>query len=461
MIELYSDNKAIADTQIPGAGGDPRSMLDEIGTKMHGSLNGLYYYYLEQGLFSTTVGQYTYDNTKVLGTTEAIFSICLAPFLNIQAGDLKRKVFDTDRFGTVEVKDKIAVNNAPYLFRIKSNTPIRTLDIADAKVYNVKKPSGFPVKRDPEFESKLQEYPYRSIIFGSNVFDMVEIIPRYCRDNAEFKSTGKVILQACTPVSPNGNFFLQVKGKYKGDDGVLERIYSTNSFDMPNTSSAYSNYVSTQKAQTNWGMLTSSLSGVSNALPGIALAGANTADSLRNWTAAGWDTKANVKDVMKGPLMVAGVGAGLQAATTIASELAQVQDIKSTPNSLKSSGSDVSVRLGFADSGSPKTTVMATEKIMNSTARERIGNYFHLYGYAQNREMKINLRSRHFYNYIKTVGANVKGKGKYSEAIPKMYLEEIKRVFDNGVTFWHVDRRQVTMYDYQYDNTEISITGGN
>ena len=81
---------------------------------------------------------------------------------------------------------------------------------------------------------------------------------------------------------------------------------------------------------------------------------------------------------------------------------------------------------------------------------ERIGLYFHTYGYAQNKMMKPNLRSRYYFNFIKTLDANVRGAG-----IPREHLNKIKNIFNQGTTIWHVDRGSVVVGDYTKDNYEV------
>ena len=78
-----------------------------------------------------------------------------------------------------------------------------------------------------------------------------------------------------------------------------------------------------------------------------------------------------------------------------------------------------------------------------------------MYGYKQNKLINISwnfLRSRYYFNYIKTVGMNLESRG-----VPKQYIEQIKSIFDNGITLWHVDREGVAMNDYQYENIEMTM----
>ena len=75
-----------------------------------------------------------------------------------------------------------------------------------------------------------------------------------------------------------------------------------------------------------------------------------------------------------------------------------------------------------------------------------IDQYFSMYGYKVN-EVKIpNITGRRNWNYVKTVGC-------YIDAdIPQEDLQQIKSMFDNGVTFWH---NPATFADYSQNNDII------
>ena len=81
---------------------------------------------------------------------------------------------------------------------------------------------------------------------------------------------------------------------------------------------------------------------------------------------------------------------------------------------------------------------------------KKIGDYFHMFGYKQNKVITPNIRNRYYFNYIKTTGINL-----YSWRIPRQQLEELKAIFDRGTTIWHVDREGVIVGDYSNDNYEL------
>lgn len=88
-----------------------------------------------------------------------------------------------------------------------------------------------------------------------------------------------------------------------------------------------------------------------------------------------------------------------------------------------------------------------TRYTIKSQFAQRIDEYFDMYGYKTNRLKLPNLSNRPNWNYVKTIGANIvptTGHG-----VPQEDLQEIKAIFDNGVTLWH---NTTTFLDYSQNN---------
>lgn len=75
-----------------------------------------------------------------------------------------------------------------------------------------------------------------------------------------------------------------------------------------------------------------------------------------------------------------------------------------------------------------------------------IDNYFSMYGYRTSRVKTPNLTGRQNWNYVKTIGCNI------IASIPQLDLEEIKGMFDSGVTLWH---NPATFQDYSQSNNIV------
>ena len=78
---------------------------------------------------------------------------------------------------------------------------------------------------------------------------------------------------------------------------------------------------------------------------------------------------------------------------------------------------------------------------------QAIDNYFTMYGYKVNLLKIPNITGRTNWNYIKTIGANILGN------LPQLDLEEIKEMFNNGITLWH---NTSTFLDYSQTNNIVS-----
>ena len=75
-----------------------------------------------------------------------------------------------------------------------------------------------------------------------------------------------------------------------------------------------------------------------------------------------------------------------------------------------------------------------------------IDDYFSMFGYKVNRVKIPNITGRRNWNYVKTLGCYIDGD------VPQADLEEIKSMFNNGVTFWH---NPATFADYSQNNDII------
>ena len=75
-----------------------------------------------------------------------------------------------------------------------------------------------------------------------------------------------------------------------------------------------------------------------------------------------------------------------------------------------------------------------------------IDDYFSAVGYATNRVKIPNITGRRNWNYVKTVGCYIQAD------IPQEDLQQIKSMFDKGVTFWH---NPATFADYSQNNDII------
>ena len=84
---------------------------------------------------------------------------------------------------------------------------------------------------------------------------------------------------------------------------------------------------------------------------------------------------------------------------------------------------------------------------IDKNAAKRIDDFFSMYGYKVNSVKVPNRTGRTNWNYVKTIGANIEG------LIPEFYLNEIKSLFDAGITLWHT-----TQYFLDYSRTNNIVS---
>lgn len=136
------------------------------------------------------------------------------------------------------------------------------------------------------------------------------------------------------------------------------------------------------------------------------------------------------------------IGAGAQIASTIA----EVERAKILPDQARgnTNASDILVGARTKLGG----TVYYTVDCMSVRAENAkiIDDYFSMFGYKVNEVKVPNVTGRRNWNYVKTVGC-------YIDAdIPQDDLQNIKLMFDKGITFWH---NPATFCDYSQQNDII------
>lgn len=139
---------------------------------------------------------------------------------------------------------------------------------------------------------------------------------------------------------------------------------------------------------------------------------------------------------------IAGVGGGLNLLRSVADVVNQHYQASLTPDQAKGNANcgDINMaktRFGFTFY--PMSIKYEYAKICD--------DYLSIFGYKVN-EVKIpNVTGRTNWNYVKTIGCYIKAD------IPQDDLNEIKSLFDKGITFWH---NPSTFMDYSQSNAIVS-----
>lgn len=158
---------------------------------------------------------------------------------------------------------------------------------------------------------------------------------------------------------------------------------------------------------------------------------AYTIDSYRAWLAQnGASTGINMlgSALNVGSSLIQGnVGGAVNGALNIANTVAQVKVTQALPPQAHgTSNNNALFALGAGN-------IVVMPMSINVEYARIIDDYFSMYGYAVHEVKVPNRTGRPSWNYVKTINVKITG------SIPFDDLDKIKKIYDNGITFWHGD----------------------
>ena len=247
-------------------------------------------------------------------------------------------------------------------------------------------------------ESKCFQYPYRYLEINDGLNCQMFLEPHLLNPTGnEFRVRHSL--------NPNGTYDLYVKG-YKGDDYGYSEKAVCGGLAVPVAKDTYLNYLYENKNQRENFQLNQLV---------------NTVTTM---------TTGNI------------IGAVTSLAGSEINRISQESDMKHIPATISPSSN-------YMEGLMRQQYCYLIPHRLNDKDMERIALFFHQYGYAQNRLMKPTYKGRKYWNYVQTRDCNLK-----VFDCPKEHLQQIKAIFDNGVTVWHAN--QGNIYDNLYkDNIEI------
>lgn len=398
-------------------------------TTKYGVPYSIYNYYLNEDLYTADENL----NTSVIAHCPSVISVQYTPFLDINDIALARIPYDNRRYGSVEkIRPEITGGNA-YVYRIITESG-SDRKLGEFSCYPTK-PNTIGGKRDWRNESKLYHYPYSFAMITDYFNPPITIKYHLCKGaNPEIwvKNT----------ISDRSTYSIYVPF-YKNDRmGKLEGNLSSGGNELPCSSSAYAQFYASNKNQMAHAVnmasqqaFLSTKSAQQNGIMGMlgSLNFTNPLGSIGGVLGNYLGMNQNIQQ------------ANLNKQDTIGGVLAQQNDMQSTPNTMISQGSDIMYGLVNGENRLDLFKYTIQEEYA-----KKIGDYFAMYGYKVNKVFTPYTRSRYYYNYVKTIGCNI-----YSEGVPKEFINELKAIFDSGVTIWHIDREGVVVGDYSNDNYEI------
>lgn len=391
------------------------------------------------GLYYYCIPREKINSATYLGFVDTIQSLTYNPFIEVD--DMSTIVecsFDSDRYGSPK-------GGIPKCYRMSG------FDTIDKQLYEL---NTFPDNDNglPTFEPKLYTFPFRYFMITDYMNTPLVVKPELCENK-----TLKLRVKA-TNIATESKYNLYVNG-YKGDyNGNLNGIVNNSPLMLPVLSSAYSQFLATSSASFNQGNINAMLENDLTLKQGLATNSLNyrqnTTNNYMQGITSGLGAIAslfslNFGGVVNGAMGVVQSGIN-QHFNTLSNNLnnsqlkeqnklsnfevssmanAKTTDLINTPNSIKTSGNDTLFNLVNSN-----RKIDIIEFGLDFRYKHRIYDYFVKYGYKVNKWEKINVNSRRYFNFIKTNTCNIVG-----DEIPHEYLEEIKDIFNRGVTIWHVE----------------------
>ena len=401
--------------------------LDSDSANMNNLPLGYYYYYIP------------YNNLeygKYLGVCSAIESLTYNPFLTDENVTYLETTYDNSRYGNIN-------SGSCTVKRIMSCSQIELELTNSIDIFNY----------DSPFDMKLQLYPFTYYLITDYMNEPLLIKPQLV-----YNTDNKLIIKIET-TAISGRYRLYVLNNKNDTDGKLEGITNNMTYQLPVTSSAYSQFYATSMSSFN--------NNVSNALI------ENDMTLRQNTNTATLNTKQNefnaalsgLASLLSGNLSgVVSNGVSLiqqqekldnlinnlneqnkfKENEIISSKNAKINDLLNTPNSIKTAGNDSIFNMMINN-----RKIDVIKYTITPQYKRRINNYFKRYGYAFNDFAVPDIYSRHDYNFLKCSVCYL-----ISETIPREHQEEIKQIFESGITLWHIENG-VTPLDYSVSNNPV------
>ena len=388
------------------------------------------------GVPSTVCYGFSYGNTfgfdsDTLGKSPSVISIAKLP-LDITNPECKTQYIKTVTYPREDEWDD-TLNRQPLpkvgvypIDILNSYTAKRVLgSVNKFSGYDYPSSLGLGKTFNPKFESKLLTYPYSYGLLSDCQSTPLKVKHEYVTGSM-MEFTG-----VCS-VSHSPKSKVYISSGYRGEsDGKLENVTNHKDQQLPLTSDSYKDYILNNSAQIKTSQGVNIVNTAKNTVAGAvtgALAGAKLGGV--------WGGIAGA--------ITGGVTPLFSGYATHKQELAKQYDLQEIPDSVRNMGNNVSF-----DVIDNNNKIMYYKMSVDERTRTLLAHFWHLYGYSCKQVKTPDLRSRYYYNFIKTVGCNITGNIDYED------LTRMKEIFDNGVTIWH-NRDGVVPLDYSYDNVEVS-----
>ena len=401
--------------------------LDSDSSIMNNLPLGYYYYYIPSN---------NLDYGKFLGVCSAIESLTYNPFLSEENVTYLEVTYDNERYGDIN-KGTCAIK------RIMSCSEIQEELSNNINLFDL----------NSSFDLKLQFYPFTYYIITDYMNEPLLIKPQLV-----YNTDNKLIVKIET-TAISGRYRLYVENNKNDRNGKLEGINNNITYQLPVTSTAYSQFYASSMSSFNNNISNSLIENDMTLRQNTNTATLNTKQTEFN---AGLTAIASLLSGNLTGTVSSGVSLIQQQEKLdnlinnlneqnkfkeneiISSKNAKINDLLNTPNSIKTSGNDSIFNLTINN-----RKIDVVKYTITPQYKKRINNYFKRYGYAFNDYAIPNIYSRHDFNFLKCSVCHL-----ISDTIPREHQEEIKQIFESGVTLWHLENG-ATPLDYSVSNNPV------
>ena len=401
--------------------------LDSDTANMNNLPLGYYYYYIPCD---------NLDYGKYLGVCSAIESLTYNPFLTDDNVTYIEATYDKDRYGAINT-------GSCTVRRIMSASEIQEELSNSINLF----------EWDTPYDIKLQLYPYTYFLITDYMNEPLLVKPQLV-----YNTDNKLIVKIETSAI-SGRYRLYVENNKNDSSGKLEGITNNMTYQLPVSSTAYSQFYSTSMSSFNTNISNSLIENDMTLRQNVNTATLNTKQTEFN---AGLSAIASLLTGNLGGAVSNGVTLIQQQEKLdnlvnnfneqnrvkeneiISSKNAKINDLLNTPNSIKTSGNDSIFNLMVNN-----RKIDVVKYTITPQYKKRINNYFKRYGYAFNDYAIPNIYSRHDFNFLKCNVCYL-----LSDNIPREHQEEIKQIFESGITLWHLENN-VTPLDYSVANQPV------
>ena len=388
---------------------------------------GYYYYYIPSNKL---------EYGKFLGVCSAIESLTYNPFLSDENVTYLETTYDNERYGDIN-------KGTCVIKRIMSCSEIQEELSNNINLFDL----------NSSFDLKLQFYPFTYYIITDYMNEPLLIKPQLV-----YNTNNKLIVKIET-TAISGRYRLYVENNKNDMNGKLEGINNNITYQLPVTSTAYSQFYATSMSSFNNNISNSLIENDMTLRQNVNTATLNTKQTEFN---AGLTTIASLLSGNLTGVVSNGVSLIQQQEKLdnlinnlneqnkfkeneiISSKNAKINDLLNTPNSIKTSGNDSIFNLTINN-----RKIDVIKYTITPQYKKRINNYFKRYGYAFNDYAIPDIYSREHYNFLKCNVCHL-----ISDNIPREHQEEIKQIFESGVTLWHLENG-ATPLDYSVTNNPV------